>query len=384
LDITMPEMDGKEFLQHKNKLPEFDGIPVIMITADDSPAQQISTLSLGANDYIVKPFIPEVVTRRVKNVVESNYRFKKMVQEYNTMSEQVKTDQATGLLNRVSAEMMINQRLETTADTYAMLMADIDNFKKFNDTRGHAYGDKVIAAVAEKLRNSFRQGDIVARMGGDEFAVFMNNLADITMVEGKAHELCRNISEIEINGKNAGITCSVGIAVSSSQDHSFEVLYQNADKALYNAKCHGRNTVSVYGAESTATAISKWINDAESVLDAINDSIYACDKDTYELIYVNDCVCKFAGVTREACKGQKCYEILMHKTAPCEFCSLSKMSKDRVYTRLFRMPNTSQIFLMRGKDINRNGATVHLEVAVDITKIENMNLYMEVAGYGKI
>ncbi|MEG1972047.1 MAG: EAL domain-containing protein, partial [Oscillospiraceae bacterium] len=79
LDISMPVMDGKEFLKYKKNLPELDGIPVIMITVDDSPEQQTSTFSLGANDYIIKPFIPAVVIRRVNNVMEANHRFKEMV-----------------------------------------------------------------------------------------------------------------------------------------------------------------------------------------------------------------------------------------------------------------------------------------------------------------
>ncbi|MEG2087908.1 MAG: EAL domain-containing protein, partial [Angelakisella sp.] len=136
LDISMPVMDGKEFLQYKQKTPELDGIPVIMITADDSAEQQASTFSLGANDYLVKPFIPAVVTRRVSNVLESNHRFKEMVREYNNMSAQVKTDLMTGLINRFSAEKMISQRMQNETGTCIMLMLDIDNLKQINDTRG--------------------------------------------------------------------------------------------------------------------------------------------------------------------------------------------------------------------------------------------------------
>ncbi|MEG2608121.1 MAG: EAL domain-containing protein [Lachnospiraceae bacterium] len=385
LDISMPVMDGNEFLQYKKSQPKFDGIPVIMITADNSPEQQISTFSMGANDYIVKPFISEVVTQRVKNVLESNYRFKQMVKEYNTMSEQVKTDLMTGLINRVSAEKMISQRLMLTTSTCSLMMLDIDNFKTINDSYGHDYGDKVIGAVADRLRSFFRKEDIVARMGGDEFAVFVEDIPDIELVKNKAHQLGTSMLDIQIEGENKEITCSMGIAISSKEFHSFDALYQNADKALYNAKCHGRNTVSVYGEETVATSIVKWINDAESILDAINDSIYACDIDSYEMIYVNANLCKFLGVTLDECKGRKCYDILMHQSKPCEICSLSKSSEDKVYTRLFQIPNTSQIFLLRGKNINYNGKIAHLEVAIDVTKIENMDSdWKETTDYGQI
>lgn len=246
LDISMPVMDGKEFLQYKKNLPELDGIPVIMITADDSPEQQVITFSLGANDYIVKPFIPEVVTRRVQNVLESNYRFREMVKEYNSMSTQVKTDLMTGLINRASAEEMMTQRLLSATSTCVMIMLDIDNFKRINDTYGHDYGDKAICAVADKLRLFFRKEDIIARMGGDEFAVFVGEIPDMEVIKNKAHQLCASMADIMINGNKTEITCSAGIAIATGKTYSFGVLYRNADQALYDAKCHGRNTVSIF------------------------------------------------------------------------------------------------------------------------------------------
>ncbi|MEG1540852.1 MAG: EAL domain-containing protein [Oscillospiraceae bacterium] len=376
LDIVMPVMDGKTFLQYKKQTPELDGIPVIVITADNSREQQISTIALGANDYIVKPFIPEVVIRRVYNVLESNHRFKEMVREYNSMSEQVKTDLMTGLFNRASVEEIITKRLESANGSCAMLMLDIDNFKKFNDTCGHAYGDKVVAEVAEKLRASFRQDDILARMGGDEFAIFLCNVSQGAAVEQKARKLCKSISDIIIDGKNAEITCSVGIAMTSEKVNTFEQLYKNADIALYNTKFRGRNAVSVFG-EEAKTSIIRWMNDAESVLEEINDSLYICDKDSYEMIYANEKLCNLVGVSQEECKGRKCYEVLQHKDAPCSFCSIPIISEDRVYSRLYSPENSPSSFLLRGKNINMNGIIAHVEVLVDVSKIENSDEFLK-------
>ncbi|MEG1476734.1 MAG: EAL domain-containing protein, partial [Oscillospiraceae bacterium] len=337
LDISMPVMDGKEFLKYKKNSPKLDAIPVIIITADDSEEQQTSSFTLGANDFIVKPFVPAAVIRRVRNVLEANHRFKEMVEEYNTMSAQVKTDLMTGLVNRISAQSMISQRLESTVGTCVMVIIDIDNFKKANDLHGHEYGDKIICAVADKLRAHFEKKDIIVRMGGDEFAVFISDIPYVDIVERKAQQLCDDISEIVVDDKDANITCSVGVAISDKEIRTFELLYQNADKALYNAKCRGRNVVSVYGEESAATSVSKWINDAQSVLNVINDCVYACDLDSYEIIYANDNFCEYAGITLEECKGKKCYEVLMHRSSPCDFCNLSKMSEKKVYTRVFHV-----------------------------------------------
>ncbi|MEG2699395.1 MAG: PAS domain-containing protein, partial [Ruthenibacterium sp.] len=168
----------------------------------------------------------------------------------------------------------------------------------------------------------------------------------------------------------------------SETDNTFELLYHNADKALYSAKCRGRNALSIYGEESPDNSISTWLDDAESVLNAISDSIYVCDKSTYNLIYANNSLCKLMGVTRESCKGKKCYEVLMRRTKPCEYCSMSTMEEGEMYTRLFRLPASPQIFLMHGENINHNGTAIHLEVAVDVTGIDRKNLrWSEVSGY---
>ncbi|MEG1858073.1 MAG: hypothetical protein RR216_04980 [Pseudoflavonifractor sp.] len=119
-------------------------------------------------------------------------------------------------------------------------------------------------------------------------------------------------------------------------------------------------------------------------MDAIDDSIYACDRATYDLIYANDSLCRLMDVTREECKGKKCYEVLMRRTKPCEFCSMPNMEVGKRYTRLFQMPNSSRAFLMHGENISRNGTVIHLEVAVDVTEVDGKNLrWSEVSGYGK-
>ncbi|MEG1559934.1 MAG: EAL domain-containing protein [Clostridia bacterium] len=378
LDIVMPKMDGKEFLKQKKQFPEFDSIPVIMITADDSQMQQVDTLALGANDYITKPFIPEVVIRRTKNVLQYNRRFKEMVREYNVISEQVKMDPMTGLFNRKSAETMIAQQLKYVSGIHAMIMLDIDNFKKINDTFGHAYGDKVILTVAKKIKSFFRKDDIVSRMGGDEFSVFISNIPSEKIAEDKAFKLCEEVSDIKIDGNSGTVSCSIGIVISSDENDTFEKLYQNADKALYSAKFGGRSTVSIYGKDSK-NVFPKWINDAEGIINTISDGIYVCDKNTYELLYANDFICDFFKVDKKNYKNKKCYEVMMKRTEPCLFCSVSKLSKNRIYTRIFSMPNFSRIFLMRGKEINWNGISAHLEVAVDVTKLDNVNLSLEEA-----
>ncbi|MEG2639860.1 MAG: GGDEF domain-containing protein, partial [Clostridiales bacterium] len=186
------------------------------------------------------------MARRVKNVMGFNRHFKEMIREYSNMSEKVKTDQMTKLLNRTSAEEMITQQLNAHNGLHAMMMLDIDNFKGINDSRGHIMGDIVIQAVAKNLREFFRQNDIVARMGGDEFAVFIDDIPKRKLAEEKASDLCKKLSHITINNENMMISCSIGVVISDQENDTFASLYRDADKALYNAKCNGKCSVSVF------------------------------------------------------------------------------------------------------------------------------------------
>ncbi|MEG2720013.1 MAG: diguanylate cyclase, partial [Oscillospiraceae bacterium] len=249
LNIITPKMDSEEFLKYKNLNEAIVDIPVILITADENQQVQMNTLSLGANDYIVKPFIGEVVLKRVNNVIDSGKRFSEIIKEYNDVVLRSQLDQMTGVYNRSTAEELIKTILKNSDNTYAMIMLDIDNFKQINDTYGHAYGDDVLRRLAQLLHSFFRQGDIVARMGGDEFLVFMTNAPSQKIVELKCKELLYEIQNSNTDKTKIFTLCSLGIAISNDKSNTFELLYENADSALYEAKKNGKNQCSIYNNE---------------------------------------------------------------------------------------------------------------------------------------
>lgn len=246
LDLVMPVMNGKEFLKYKKTNADIMEIPVIIITAEDSPQEQMNTLSLGANDYIVNPFVAEDVVRRVKNAIASGRRFMEIIKEYNDVALLAQLDQMTGIYNHTTAEALISSTLLNSNNPCVLIMLDIDNFKNINDTHGHVYGDNVLRRFAQLLHSFFRQGDIVARMGGDEFLVFMANAPSDKIILSKCNEL---ISEIQSSNKDKSklqALCSLGIAVSDSKIKTFEQLYKNADIALYEAKKSGKNQCKIF------------------------------------------------------------------------------------------------------------------------------------------
>ena len=201
---------------------------------------------MGANDYVVKPFIPEVVIRRVCNVLESQKRVGEVLQSAQKTDTQEQHDYLTGLYNRNTAGRMIHDALQQKEGLQALLFIDIDNFKQINDCFGQEAGDKGIQRFADWLRSCFRKSDILARYGGDEFIVFVMDVPSREFIEQKCTNLLQEMhlmiqNEIELE-------FSVGIAVTTagSGQESFMELMEHADDALHKAKCRGKNQWYIY------------------------------------------------------------------------------------------------------------------------------------------
>lgn len=152
------------------------------------------------------------------------------------------TDSLTQVSNREYAQEQIQMYLRNNnPDLYsALLIIDVDNFKSVNDYYGHLKGDTVLIKLGEILRNEFRSSDIVGRLGGDEFIVFMKDVASISTIYKKAEIICQTVREIL-----KSVTVSVGISINTDNKY-FHNLYKTADVALYQAKVRGKNTYVCY------------------------------------------------------------------------------------------------------------------------------------------
>ena len=151
-------------------------------------------------------------------------------------------DSLTGLLNSETTRRRIAQQMDALGDGErgALIMVDIDRFKEVNDTFGHLEGDRALVDVARILRESFRVGDVVGRLGGDEFMVYLNRVKDSAVVKEKCEAVRRAVERRASSDSGRRITISTGSAL-SKPDESFEDLYRRADEALYAAKRDGRN-----------------------------------------------------------------------------------------------------------------------------------------------
>ncbi|MEG1779001.1 MAG: sensor domain-containing diguanylate cyclase, partial [Oscillospiraceae bacterium] len=159
-------------------------------------------------------------------------------------------DLMTGFYNKNSTEEKINEIIfsdDGKTEKHILFIIDLDNFKLVNDKFGHAFGDAVLSQTSAKIGSLFRTGDILGRIGGDEFIVFMRNVQNEKIAHLKAKEICENASEMYVqNDIEYKVTVSVGIAFYNKHGNCFDELYRHSDMAWYDAKENGRNRFSVY------------------------------------------------------------------------------------------------------------------------------------------
>ncbi len=160
------------------------------------------------------------------------------------LMEKADKDGLTKLYNKAAVEAMVSGLLKdgTATGCSALLMIDVDNFKQVNDTRGHLFGDSFLMETAREIRKLFREDDVVGRIGGDEFLVFVRNIPGPQVAKNKAQQITDALRSLAASGGvDSFASCSVGIAVCPLHGQTFRELYRSADYALYEAKRRGKD-----------------------------------------------------------------------------------------------------------------------------------------------
>lgn len=208
---------------------------ILMKNLYDEKQQRINTVGVIENVTDVK--LQEEMIREEKRGKE----------EFQNRAER---DGLTGLYNSATASEKITQLLKAgkgQGESQLLVLLDLDNFKKINDTFGHYFGNQVLRDIAEILIGKFRHDDIVARMGGDEFAVFLLNTTGFEKMEHIFQGLVKECNRTyEKDGDSVTISASLGIAEAPKQGQTFEELFQKADKALYEVKRKSKNGYQLY------------------------------------------------------------------------------------------------------------------------------------------
>ncbi len=156
-------------------------------------------------------------------------------------------DTLTGAYNKNTFETKVNEYLSTGGQG-TLYMFDLDNFKGINDNMGHTAGDAVLSEVNSKITALFRAHDLVARIGGDEFVIFLVGAVGLSVVQDKAQKMCETINKTyhAKNKVDIEVSCSVGISIAPKDGDDFEKLFNAADIAMYHSKGKGKNTYTIY------------------------------------------------------------------------------------------------------------------------------------------
>jgi len=242
LDIEMPEMGGYEVCKELKNSPSTNNIPVIFVTARNDVKDEEYGLNLGAVDYISKPFHPTIVKIRVKNHIALKLKS-------DWLEDLSRIDGLTHIPNRRYFDEEYQKKCKDMVreqKTAAILMIDVDYFKRYNDHYGHGKGDECLIKIAGALKSSLkRPSDMVARYGGEEFIVILQNIDHEGAVK-VAENLIQAVSDLgikhEYSTASEHVTISLGMAFKPADEKACtEEILKTADDALYRAKEEGRN-----------------------------------------------------------------------------------------------------------------------------------------------
>ena len=243
LDMQMPGLDGLDVIKALHRVEQDAYVPVIAITAN--PGYKIAALQAGARDFITKPLDLAEVTQRIHNLLEVRLLYRKVAEQGRLQRQMALHDHLTGLPNRRLLEDRIENALHHAARNRRMMAVfymDLDGFKAINDTHGHDCGDNLLREVAQRLLDTCRQQDTLARIGGDEFILLLTDIGDMCDVMRPALKILEALAEpFQFGGNTLRVTASIGIATYPADGDDVDGLVNRADQALYDAKRAGRN-----------------------------------------------------------------------------------------------------------------------------------------------
>ena len=247
LDIEMPVMDGYETVQALKADPRTAGIPVVFLTGRVGSGDVVRALKLGGHDYLRKPPEPAELLARVNAALRVKVLQDELRRRVDELDRVSRIDHLTGLHNRRHIEehlQMLMSGAKRHGYPVAVLVVDVDHFKKVNDTLGHHGGDEVLVTVCHRLRVTLRTEDVLGRWGGEEFLVLLPHTGHAAAT-ALAERLRREVSASAVTVGQGSIHVSISIGGAVAETPSGQDLLRLADQELYAAKRAGRNQVRV-------------------------------------------------------------------------------------------------------------------------------------------
>jgi diguanylate cyclase (GGDEF)-like protein len=247
-DWSMPDISGLELCRRIRRDFQSFHSHLILLTSNSNKEQVVEGLAAGADDYLTKPFHSGELAARVavgRRIVELH----REIQAKNRLLEEMAlTDALTGLPNRRAVAVWASRELSAAARydfAFWVVMADLDLFKKINDTYGHETGDTVLKTFAEILKTHTRESDICARLGGEEFLVMLTH-SDRGGTKTAVERIRKQFESttVTVGASTVTATASFGVAgFRGTKPPDWNAIIESADTALYQAKHKGRNRI---------------------------------------------------------------------------------------------------------------------------------------------
>ena len=249
LDLLLTEMDGFQVCRQIKGCEATLTIQVVMMTSLRDMTSRIRGIEAGTDDFLTKPVDKEELRARVLALFRKKAYFDRLCAQVSTALQAAITDELTGIYNSAYFKYFLDLELKRSQrykHPLGLLMIDVDNFKQYNDTRGHQAGDSYLSQFGTLLRQNLREIDLAARYGGEEFAVVLPYTEEEGA--GEAAEKIRSAVASQLaagDGIGPLPTVSIGVALYPYHADAARSLIQSADQALYRAKRTGKNRVCI-------------------------------------------------------------------------------------------------------------------------------------------
>ena len=281
LDVMMPDMDGIEVCRRIKAMPQWSAVPIIVVTALTTKKDLAQCLFAGADDFISKPVNRLELTARVRSMIRIHQQYQQLA-TFNTQLEamvQSRTaqlqnmlleDTLTKLPSRTFLVQELIKRLQTGDSSLALVYIDCDQFKLVNGSFGHAVGNQLLIAIAQRLQKHLRPRDLLARMGGDEFCFLLQGIEEEISLEPFLQEILQSFTQpFTVANCEIFITVCMGIALGKYSDHKPEELLQDADTAMYQAKLRGKDSHQIFDRQMHLAMYNRLIleNDLQRALE---------------------------------------------------------------------------------------------------------------------
>jgi diguanylate cyclase (GGDEF)-like protein len=269
LDVMMPEIDGIEVCQRIKAIPKWTSVPIIMVTSLTEKNDLARCLAAGADDFISKPVSGIELTARVRSMVRIHQQYQQLAAFNITLEETVQErtaqlqtiifqDTLTQLPSRAFLLQKLTEALQAGESSFAIVYLDCDHFKLVNGSFGYAIGDQLLLAISERLQDHLRPGDVLARMGEDEFCFLMHQIDDQVTLAPYIQAMLQSFAKsFTVADCEIFTTVCIGIALGSSTYQQPEAPLQDADAAMYKAKLRGKGSYQIFDRQMSVVMLNR-------------------------------------------------------------------------------------------------------------------------------